>query len=54
MRDESLIHWDGVKSTPVGLCAQACKRMMLPSGAEVMVEYIPSKSRPFVCAEKYG
>ena len=30
---EISFHCSGVGSTPVGLCAHACKRMMLPSGA---------------------
>src|SRR2546421_9585398 len=47
-------HWDSVGSTPVGLWAQACRRMMLPRGADLIAESMPSKSRPLVLALKYG
>lgn len=35
-------------STPVGLCAQAWNRKMLPLGASLMSFIMPSKSRPMV------
>src|SRR5882757_5193923 len=47
-------HWSGEGSTPVGLWAQACRRMMEPSAAAFRVESRPSQSSILVLEEKYG
>lgn len=47
-------HCSGVGSTPVGLCAHACRTMIDPDAAASKEDNIPSISRPLVWAEKYG
>jgi hypothetical protein len=43
---DTSFHWEGVGSMPVGLCAHACSRKQLPSGADSMSASRPEKFRP--------
>lgn len=45
-------HWDCVGSMPVGLWAQAWRRIIEPGGAEERVESRPAMSRDLVAGWK--
>mmetsp|Transcript_35709 Transcript_35709/g.93336 ORF Transcript_35709/g.93336 Transcript_35709/m.93336 type:complete len:305 (+) Transcript_35709:438-1352(+) len=52
-RAANSFHWSAVGSTPVGLCAQACRTTEAPLGAAFKSSQKPVKSRPLSAGLKY-